>query len=68
MEVINTINAKILSITLKINKEHPELSKYLSEMPVTIPTDENPEMNLKILTNYYDSLVKLLKEYCIEHP
>lgn len=68
METIQTLNANILAITLKINAEHPELSKYLNEMPVTIPTEKSPEINLESLREYYESLTKVLKKYKVEHP
>ena len=42
------LNADILKITLLIRKEYPELTKYISEMPVTIPNEESPEINAKI--------------------
>ena len=37
-------NSKILKITLQISEQYPELSKYLEEMPVTIPVDKKPEI------------------------
>lgn len=66
METEKELNAKIIDITMRIHKEFPELSKYLNEMPITIPTDENPEINATILNNYYESLFKFLASYKIE--
>jgi len=43
--------------------EHPELMKFLNEMPVTIPNEENPKITIESLETYYDSLVTLLDEY-----
>lgn len=62
------MNSKILEITLLIQDKYPELSKYLSEMPVTIPVDKNPKVNFEYLQKYYDSLDQLLKKYILEHP
>ena len=62
------LNLKILQITLKINDQCPELSKYLEEMPVTIPVDKTPEITLNNLSAYYDSLNVLLNKYINEHP
>jgi hypothetical protein len=62
------LNQDILNITLKINNEFPELSKYIAEMPVTIPDKENPEINIKNLKDYYNSLETLLKKYTNNHP
>jgi hypothetical protein len=63
MKTENEIEEAILKITMKIKTEYPELSKYLEEMPVTIPDTKNPEMNIKTLQDYYNSLESLLKKY-----
>ena len=60
------INEKIMTITMKIQKDYPELSKYLNELPVTIPIESDPEINTRVLSNYYESLVKLLSTYELE--
>ena len=57
------LNADILKITLMIREHYPELSKYILEMPVTIPNVESPEINAKILKDYYDSLDAIMKKY-----
>lgn len=57
------LNADILKITLMIREKYPELSKYVSEMPITIPDVESPEINAKILTDYYDSLKAIVENY-----
>lgn len=59
--------AAILKITMKIKIQFPELSMYISEMPVTIPNVENPVVNCKVLQEYYDSLCVLLKDYIDNH-
>ena len=60
------INEKIMTITMKIQKDYPELSKYLNELPVTIPIESDPEITTRVLTDYYESLVKLLSTYELE--
>jgi hypothetical protein len=67
MESEEEINAKILKVTMVIQENYPELSKYLNEMPITIPVDSRPEVNLKNLEKYYDSLVTLFRKYVAEH-
>ena len=57
------LNEDILNITMQIKNQSPELSKYIMEMPVTIPNTENPKINIKILQDYYESLKVLLKNY-----
>ena len=61
------LNADILKITLLIREHYPELSKYISEMPITIPDIESPEINAKILADYYDSLEVIMKKYAQSH-
>ncbi|MES2559461.1 MAG: hypothetical protein V4590_06960 [Bacteroidota bacterium] len=61
------LNDDILKLTLKIQKEHPELSKYITEMPVSVPDEQHPEITVQNLTEYYDSLEKLLKSYGKTH-
>ena len=61
------LNKNILKITMTIRNEFPELIKYLNEMPVTIPSDESPEINKKALQEYNDSLLDLLRKYAPNH-
>ena len=67
MKTEEEFNQAILEITLKIQNEYPELNKYLSEMPVTIPDVNQPEITIKILSDYYKSLENLLKKYSPSH-
>lgn len=67
-EIEKDLNAKILAITLKIRKDRPELSKYLDEMPVTVPNVKDPHITLNLLKVYYESLVALFEDYKLEHP
>jgi hypothetical protein len=60
------LNAAILAKTLMIQEKFPELSKYIEEMPITIPVN-NPEINLKQLTDYYNSLENLIEKYAESH-
>ena len=67
METEEEINAKILKVTMVIQENYPELSKYLNEMPITVPIDNNPKVNIKNLQKYYDSLLTLFRNYVAEH-
>ena len=66
MKTEKEFNDAILEITLKIRNEHPELIKYLDELPLTIPDVSSPEINRKVLSDYLQSLEKILKKYV--HP
>ncbi len=61
------INDKIMKITMAIKDNYPELSKFLNEMPVTIPNETHPEVNQKNLEKYYESLVTIFRNYVAEH-
>jgi len=62
------LNSKILKITMTIMDQYPELSKYIEEMPVTIPNEKNPDITLNNLKAYYESLSLMLNKYKTEHP
>jgi len=59
------LNSKIMEVTMKIRYHFPELSKYLDEMPVTIPSGNDREITLNHLKEYYESLSSILKKYKI---
>lgn len=67
METEEEINAKIMKVTMIIQENYPELSKYLNEMPITIPIDSRPEVNFQNLQKYYDSLIAIFRNYVAEH-
>lgn len=67
METVESLNRKILAITLKIQERHPELSPFLNEMPVTIPTESDPHIDTRILKEYCETLKRMLNDYEIEH-
>lgn len=66
-ELEKKLNAKILKITMTIKEQYPELIEYLNEMPMTVPTEKNPEITIKNLNDYYDSLNAILTKYKLEH-
>jgi len=68
IETEKDLNSKILKITMMIKDQYPELSKYIEEMEVTIPDEKDPEITLKNLKTYYDSLNSMLNKYILEHP
>lgn len=67
MKTEKELNADILKLTLQIQSSYPELSKFIGEMPVTIPNVEDPQINRKVLKDYYDSLCGLMKKYSENH-
>jgi len=63
----SVLNEKILSLTLTIKEKYPELSKYIEEMPETIPSDQSPEVTLQKLRDYCESLQTVLDQYGKTH-
>jgi len=62
------LNADILKITGIIKDKYPELSKYISEMPVKISyTAGDEDANIKSLKEYYNSLEAIIKKYSKTH-
>jgi hypothetical protein len=67
-QIENDLNSKILKITMKIKDHYPELSQYLEEMPVTVPSENDPEVTLNQLRSYYESLNSMLNKYKVDYP
>ena len=61
------INEAIIKIISLIQDSYPELSKYLLERPAKIIDSFDPEVDVKTLTAYYESLVGMVKNYAITH-
>ena len=67
MESQNDLNDKIRLTTLKIQEEHPELIKYINEIPRNFLFKTEKEVNNKALKGYLDSLNKILETYSKKH-
>ena len=67
MKTEHEINKNIIEITMAIDEKFPELSKYIDEMPVTIPNTNDPEINETNLEDYQSSLDVLLNKYAANH-
>jgi molecular chaperone GrpE (heat shock protein) len=67
-EIEKDLNSKILKVTMTIKEQYPELSDFLEEMHDTIPDEKDPEITLKNLSAYYESLNSMLSKYKLEHP
>ncbi len=67
MNTAHVITVNILQITMEIMEKYPELSEYLTEMPITVPNEESPLINSETLSEYLRSLEYLLKNYSFSH-
>ncbi len=63
MKLVQQTTEEIVAITMTIRDVHPELSKYLNEMDITLPNVANPVITQKVLQDYYNSLNAILKSY-----
>lgn len=54
------LNAEIMSLTEQIKLQYPEVYRNLNEMPITIPNMATPEVKIKQLEDYVQSLKTLL--------
>jgi hypothetical protein len=57
----------IISISLKIHMEFPELSKYIGEMPENMIGMNSKQLEIINFKDYYNSLEELLVEYAKTH-
>lgn len=67
-DIEKELNARILEVTMKIRYHYPELSKYLDEVPVTIPAGKDRGITLNHLREYYESLSSIMNQYKLEIP
>ncbi len=67
MKIQNNLNKDILRISVKIENEFPELTKYLDEIPEHSLPITHKGINSNDLKGYLDSLNQLLESYAKEH-
>lgn len=56
---IHECNEKIMTLIEKLKGDHPELITFLDEIPMTIPDKTDPQINISILNEYYQTLLDL---------
>ncbi len=59
------LNSEILYLIDLIDKKHPELTKYLNELPITIPYKHNPTVTISDLKFYRETLAQFVKVHTI---
>jgi hypothetical protein len=52
-------NDKVIAQIEKLKTAHPELITFLDELPMTIPDDSDPHINISLLKEYYQTLLNL---------
>jgi len=63
VSIKDDFSGDILRTTLLIHQTHPELSKYLDEMTVTLPDVNNPVISNQVLMEYSETLHTILNSY-----
>jgi hypothetical protein len=63
MDNLQIILAEISWLTRTIESDYPELYQFLDENPMTIPSENHPEIDKMILKDYLESLRQLLKHH-----
>ncbi|MBP93792.1 hypothetical protein SAMN04487989_101653 [Bizionia echini] len=58
---------EISTVTRDIETNYPEVYEHLDEIPMTIPDQQNPDIDVKDLENYLESLKDIIKKYKEEH-
>jgi len=61
------INAEIIKFTEEIKGMYPEVYEHLNEMPITVPNTLDPEVKIKQLKDYLESLKVILRRYDKTH-
>lgn len=67
MKNLKHLLQKITSLTTEIETNYPELYTFLDENPITIPSAIHPDMDRKILEDYFEDLHELLKHHLETH-
>ena len=67
MKKIAELQQEILETTMKIQKEYPELSKYLREMASNNSVTSHQRITALDLKNYHESLLAMVTEYSKTH-
>ena len=67
MHNLQDILNAITRLTFYIETNYPALYRTLNENPITIPSENHPDVNITIMNDYLDSLKQLLKHHIKTH-
>lgn len=63
MKDLQQLLDEVTRLTSNISTNYPGLYKFLSENPITIPSDVHPQITKQVMADYLDSLQKLLHNH-----
>lgn len=67
MKNTQKIVAEISELTKTIETNYPEIYKFLDENPMTIPSENHPNIDENVLQEYLESLKQFLKHHIDTH-
>ena len=67
MKTLKELLREISSLTFSIESKYPELYQYLDESPMTIPDEEHPHIDTRVLSKYLETLKALLEHHIESH-
>lgn len=67
MNELKKILAQITQLTTTIQTNYPELYRTLNENPLTIPSEDHPDINIDSMNSYLESLKELLRHHIETH-
>lgn len=67
MDRLSKLVSEISKLTLRMESDYPELYRNLDENPMTLPALGHPEIGMKVLENYLQSLKGLLEHHLQTH-
>ena len=63
MNSLKNIESDIIKLTTLLEDKYPELYTFLDETPISMPSINHPDINIKEMEDYLESLQQLLKHY-----
>lgn len=67
MKNLHNLFREITEITTIIETNYPELYRSLDENPMTLPVQQHPHMDKKVMQEYLESLKVLLEHHLETH-
>ena len=67
MKNTQKIVAEISELTKTIETNYPEIYNFLDENPMTIPSENHPNIDENVLQEYLESLKQFLKHHIDTH-
>ena len=68
MKTFEKLSRELRELTDTIQEPHPELVKYMDELPISVPAEKGRKKDLELLEEYRDSLRSILSRYTQKNP